>query len=153
MLETSVLPSYDGWMRRMHTTFPQSLLASTARWLLKAPLGIPCSSPWPSFTLYLPFPNPRMGLETEVSHVLNILCLIPSNCTTPSLCPCLPPLCNTVFPRELKADWEFTILLLLPGSDFQIQREMASLPTLQTHYHSEAFDTPHLLTAAPRLKA
>lgn len=74
--------SHGGWMRHVHKTSPQSLPASMARWLLKATLGMPYNSPGPSSSLYLPFPNPRMGWETAVNCVLNILCLIPSNCIT-----------------------------------------------------------------------
>lgn len=56
------------------TPSPQSLLASTARWLLKAIWGTQCSVLGPSFSPSLPSPNPRKGWENKGSHVLNILC-------------------------------------------------------------------------------
>lgn len=101
----------------------------------------------PAFVLVVHCESPQNWSFPPHTHTHNIHIHLPPLF---SLSPCLPPLCNTVFPRVLKEDWELTILLLLPGSDFQIQIEIAFLPTQQKHCQSEDFDTPRLPTTALR---
>lgn len=93
----------------------------------------------------MPASAPVLRCESSQGWPVILSHLFPFTSPPPSLPLSLPPSAlSYCVPQSTKEDWELTILLLLPGSDFQNQIEIACLPTWQKHCQSEAFDAPRL---------